>query len=655
LFKSFRSTLSTLLILSVTISSILTGTVLIFQSNKDIEVQAFENTRIISTTFSDKIDIFFNEVINNLEVLANSNDFKKLNLKNIDLIAQKTIQSNSFIEFFFLTNPQGMQIYHNTKTLRDVSDRDYFKQAMQDKTNISEVLISKLSHKPCVYIATPIKKTSTIIGTLTIGLDLTSFSALVQKTKVGINGELFVVDRAGKVIAHKNPKLVATLVDFSKLEPVQAVIRGVSGINSYNCNGENMIAAYAPVKRTSWGVIAQTPNKEITAKIWKQISFIIITLSISILIALLIAMLLTKQIIKPLIEVTTKMEQASNGDFTGIINVNLLERKDEFGRIASAYQLLSTSTKKIINSIGKVSNQIIEVSDHTCISSHNLTSSAQNQLESSLEMTKIIKEIAESIDNVAENCTRLADSLDNSTRNGLIAKDKAMDAVLIAKKGQLDMDKFITEINVIKESTNLLSNTISEAGSVTTKIKDILELLENISKQTSLISITTSIEAFKVGEAGKGFTIIADKIGKFSEDTSKATQTIAKLLEKIEIVINNTISKSNHNVDEINKSINLISDSGLNFEQIYHSIQETTTMLQKILTEIELINIIAQDVAGATEEQSASSEEVLATIECINELSKKVTLDSKIVKTSANSSNQAANELQKIISFFKTN
>ncbi len=654
MFKNFRTTLSILLILAVIISSLLTGTVLIFHSTNEIKFQTIENIQIISSAFSDKINIFFNEIINNHEILANSNDFKELNLNNIDLIAEKTIKTNPFIKFFFITNPQGMQIYHNSKTFRDVSDRDYFKQAMQGKTNISEVLISKLNHKPCVYIATPIIKGKKIIGTFTIGLDLTSLSEVLKKTKVGVNGELFVVDRTGKVIAHRNPKFIETLVDFSKLTPVQAVIKGLTGTDIYNYQGENLITAYNPIKRTSWGVIAQMPEKEITNKIWKQIGFIIITLGISILFALMTAMLITIKIIKPLSEITVKMEQASDGDFTGIVNYKLLKRKDEFGRISKAYKTLSDSTKKIITNISKVSNQINQNSTNTYISSQNLSILAENQLESTDQMVKTVEEIASSINNVTINCVRLATSLKNTSKNGTIATEKARDAILIATNSSVDMKKIITEINTIKESTTLLSSSISEVGSVTIKIKEILNLLENISKQTTLLSITTSIEAVKAGEAGKGFTIIADRIAKFSEDTSNATQIIAKLLEKIENAITITACKSNHNVEEINKSVNLISDTSLNFEQICNAVNQATLMLEEILTEIELINTIAQDVASATEEQSASSQTLLSTIECINELSEKVAHDSQKVKTHADISQQVAHKLKEMISFIKT-
>ena len=127
-------------------------------------------------------------------------------------------------------------------------------------------------------------------------------------------------------------------------------------------------------------------------------------------------------------------------------------------------------------------------------------------------MVKIIEEIAKSINNVAENCTKLASSLDNSAKNSLTVKNKITDAIFIAQNGKSDMDKIITEINTIKESTNHLSASISQAENVTTKIKEVLLLLENVSKQTSLISIATSIEAVKAGEAGKSFTIIAERI-----------------------------------------------------------------------------------------------------------------------------------------------
>ena len=150
-----------------------------------------------------------------------------------------------------------------------VADRQYFKEALNGKTVVSEVLKSRKAGNPTMIIATPIKEGQQVRGVLFAGLDLNWFSGnFISQTKVLQTGFAFLYDEKGVVIAHRDPKqiLQTKMGDFEWGRKLQAMR---SGELNYTYNGVNKTVVLKTSELLQWGVALTIPTAELEAPAYR--------------------------------------------------------------------------------------------------------------------------------------------------------------------------------------------------------------------------------------------------------------------------------------------------------------------------------------------------------------------------------------------------
>jgi methyl-accepting chemotaxis protein len=195
------------------------------------------------------------------------------------------------------------------------------------------------------------------------------------------------------------------------------------------------------------------------------------------------------------------------------------------------------------------------------------------------------------------------------------------------------------------DSTKKVSDTVNHLEKYSIDIRDILEIINNISQQTNLLALNASIEAARAGEAGRGFAVVADEIRKLAEETAKSTVRIANIVQNIggqtsevkkhmdEMV--ETIDIQAKSMDDVKVKLNEISEkSNITYEcakdiqSINTKIHTNFTVINESANRISLVveknSENTQDVAAAVEEQTASFQEVAANMNLLIGLSKQL-------------------------------
>ena len=143
-------------------------------------------------------------------------------------------------------------------------------------------------------------------------------------------------------------------------------------------------------------------------------------------------------------------------------------------------------------------------------------------------------------------------------------------------------------------------------------------MINNITRQTSLLSLNASIEAARAGEAGRGFAVVADEIQTLASQTSEATVNITNLIRDISKSIEEVFNSTNQMMDNNKVQNKAVETMAVNFEKIEDCvsvIQEVSSSLEKVVVELvhsnEAIVSSINMTSAVSEEMSARANETL--------------------------------------------
>ena len=247
---------------------------------------------------------------------------------------------------------------------------------------------------------------------------------------------------------------------------------------------------------------------------------------------------------------------------------------------------------------------------------------ADDQLSFSNETTEVVENISDKINIVSEN-TKLVSTLTDNAKTS-------------ANAGEDAIEKAINQMKIIEEKTTETSTIISELEEKSIKIGQILDTIKSISEQTNLLALNAAIESARAGEAGRGFSVVADEIRKLAEQSQESTKEIATIISDVQSKTNNAVSVMNENSKEVDTGAKVVNIAGTSFHEILQMIREIANQIHEISNSISEINTgtkdsvssvnniqnISMKIADESQTISAAAEEQLASVEEIASSSK---------------------------------
>lgn len=164
----------------------------------------------------------------------------------------------------------------------------------------------------------------------------------------------------------------------------------------------------------------------------------------------------------------------------------------------------------------------------------------------------------------------------------------------------------IQKIEQIAQSVQEASDTVKKLGESSERIGEITSVIGDIADQTNLLALNAAIEAARAGDQGRGFAVVADEVRKLAERTAKATQEIGMMIRAIQ-------SDTTSVVETMRTGV-ITAQSG---KEAAH---RAGGSLRTILSSIDTVDSMVHQIATASEEQSAASEEIANSIGVIAQM-----------------------------------
>ena len=601
------------------------------------------------------------------DILTNPNDISSVEK------AQKYTENFSndmdYLEGIYVSEWNTHVLAHTNSKVVGITTRegDSLKQLQNEMLNANGVyntgiIISPASGQQIIsmYMAC-YDDNKNPIGLVGCGIYTQGLTDVLNKLEVkGMeNIEYCLIDEeTGKYIFNKDPELINT---ESEEEYIKQIIEDVktnknSDSMTYKKDGIEYLASYNYMEDHGWIFILTDNSEEVFVSAEKTKTTMLLICIAALVAFIAIAMLIINFMISPLKTVEKEIVRLQNGDISECkVLKEYTHKKDEIGSIATAVIDLQKSLNEIVITLEKCSNNLDNKAIVLSRASNELAEGVSDNTATTQELFASVELTNNSIKNVNEQVTnsktyvnnivdKIAKCNESSTKLSNESNDMEKMAYETYTSGQESFEETKQSITYAMESLKNL-----------TKINEMADDIMQIASQTSLLSLNASIEAARVGEQGKGFSVVASEISKLAsiskeaatniqnvcKSSNKSIEDIKEIFKKIMSFIEiNAINKFkmitekskgyNNSAESIKNELNTISDLIITFEKAMLEISDNANSVEQISKE----NTIAlEDIISKTTSTTNIAERVKAQAEETKQLTISLT---KVVEKFSN-------------------
>lgn len=611
---------------------------------KSIEKSAATTVKLIADDLSDAIELCRQSIalsshttsIQNLflPTAANSTPVEDQNV--VGLRIKYMVETLSYIDYINIISPEGKVIASSITSAVgiDVSDRAYFKAAMQGKKGTEGPLITRTTGNLCYMLAEPIVLNGKIVGVTTGAVNIGAIAnEAVGSVKIAGTGYIYFTKEDGKIFAHPDSSNVLSK-DFSDTDWFKQAQKNVQGYIEYiNPSGVSVFGAYDRVPGTEWIIMGVAPKDDAFAPINSmQFNSIISTLTVLTVIAVVI-ILLVRSITTDLSRGVRFAEGIADGDLNRQLDIH---RNDEIGDLADALRSMVKKLQAMIEKTQKQTKEAEEARSVALIASQeaieakhqadiatregmvvaakrlegvvNVISFASEQLAVRVDGSKEganltlarVAETKNAMEEMNNTVLKVAQNASETAHVSADAKEKAM-------SGSKLVDTVISRIGDVEQQSAQLKNDMHQLNSQADAIGTIMNVISDIADQTNLLALNAAIEAARAGDAGRGFAVVADEVRKLAEKTMQAT-----------IEVGNAIRNVQRSTDTSSKSVDISVASIAQATELAHKAGDA---LQEIVHLVDTSADQVNTIATAAEEQSSTAEQINRAMGMVNNAS----------------------------------
>lgn len=680
-----------LIILPFVISTIATSSYMNVEYKQELE----NNNVELASSLADQVAAFIQKGYAITEQIANNNDVKSNDGAKQDKVLLDVIEKNDYFDLLFVVDENGMQTGKSSGELGDRSKRWWFIKVVDEKSSfVSKSYYSISGNIPVTTIAMPIyNDRKDFIGVMGADIKLTSLQEVIDKYSEG-SRNAFIIDGEGVVIAHPDRNQVSELYNYVTMkktvlkldssgnsmtdadgnlvteeqdidvpeklkEIVSLALSGESGAATYkNTEGVKVISAYQsitlPGTSDCWAVITVEDQEDAMAFITGTQIFSIAICIAAIIIAFFLVTLLARKIADPIKKSAEYLNQIATGDFSVEVNEKFLTSKDEIGTITTSIKMMQDSLRNLVlgitnesaniqQNVMDVMANIIKLNDNMeniSATTEELAASTEESAASAEEMSATSQEIQTAVHTIADNAQK------GAIAAGDISKRAEMTKLNVNQSQQKASE-------MLNETKQKLEKAI-EDSKVVEQIKVLTASIMSITSQTNLLALNASIEAARAGEMGKGFSVVADEIGKLADKSKSAVLEIQEVTDRVVSSVENLTNSSNTLLDFVSTDVDADYNSMLDVANKYNDdakfvdelVTEFSATSEELLASIENIISTIEGIATAAGESAEGTTDIAGRVSDANQ-------QANDVMESVERAQDSANNLKKEISVFK--
>jgi len=307
------------------------------------------------------------------------------------------------------------------------------------------------------------------------------------------------------------------------------------------------------------------------------------------------------------------VSQVSEGNLT----VRSREGDDTLGRVSQSINKMLVSFSAMITGVKSLGLSLSASANQMLAAAEEIAKGSQEQTNETSNVTSSVEEMAASMEQVSKNAEASAEA----ARQALEKADKGTQSVRDTSEAMI---KINDAVGRTADKMRLLAQRSSE-------ITEIMGLINGIAAQTNLLALNAAIEAAHAGEAGLGFSVVAEEIRKLADKSVQATRDVGELIKGIQSETAAAISAMENGMKEVKDGLVLAEHSRQALLDIASGLERSTELAEEISVASEqqtrvTLNLAAamQTISSITMQASAAAHETTQIINGMVDLSEKL-------------------------------
>ncbi|MDP1611610.1 MAG: methyl-accepting chemotaxis protein [Sulfuritalea sp.] len=285
-----------------------------------------------------------------------------------------------------------------------------------------------------------------------------------------------------------------------------------------------------------------------------------------------------------ILRLMNEMGDLADGDLT----VRATVSEDITGAIADSVNYTVEELAVLVRRINDAAERVTSAS--------SAAQSTSNQL---LAATKVQSAEIQGANNAV---LEMAKSMNKVSSSALESARVANASLEAAQKGAAAVSNSIAGMNDIRTQIQETSKRIKRLGESSQEIGEIVELISDITEQTNVLALNAAIQAASAGEAGRGFSVVAEEVQRLAERSGEATKQIAAIVKTIQTDTHDAVAAMEYSTQGVVEGAKLSDAAGQALNEISSVSQDLARLIQMISSDTQAQADIATKVAGSMQD-----------------------------------------------------
>ncbi len=295
-----------------------------------------------------------------------------------------------------------------------------------------------------------------------------------------------------------------------------------------------------------------------------------------------------------ILRLMNELQEVADGDLTVQVSVS----EDITGAIADSVNYTVEELRSLVARINMTATAVGDAATKAQQISSGLLAASEQQ-------SREIRETGESV-------LRLADSIHRVSANALESAKVARQSLQAAEQGAGAVHRTISGMSDIRDQIQETAKRIKRLGESSQEIGEIVELISDITEQTNVLALNAAIQAASAGEAGRGFSVVAEEVQRLAERSGEATKQIAALIKTIQSDTQDAVSAMERSTQNVVEGAKLSDAAG-------QALGEIGTVSRQLAELIESISVTTNREAASAGTVAQSIQRILLVTEQTSE------------------------------------